>query len=192
MDATGFWDHLPAVYCLRCLNWYFVLTLSGRRGARTWLGFLRIFWDKVGMGKAKERRLWEWGKGDLTVKGHGMITLLERPITLGFTDRNVFLSWRRYNRRRHNLVYTCSSGSFLVSSWRTARLHCIYCTRPRLHLNTIKHNIIKSPTAIPTWVFSKIETTPLTEWRGPFEFTHYTLSTLQEKINLMNTSTWLQ
>ena len=29
--------------CLRCLNWYFVLTLSGRRGARTWLGFLRIF-----------------------------------------------------------------------------------------------------------------------------------------------------
>jgi len=91
-----------------------------------------------------------------------MITLLDTPIQipLGFTDRYIFLSGRRCVRRRHNLVYTCSSGSCLVSSSRIARLHCIYCTRPRLHLNTIKHNIIKSPTAIPTWVFSKIETTP--------------------------------
>ena len=38
--------------CLRCLNWYFVLTMPGRRGARTWLGFLRIFWNKVSSASA--------------------------------------------------------------------------------------------------------------------------------------------
>ena len=38
--------------CLRCLNWYFVLTMPGRRGARTWLWFLRIFWNKVSSASA--------------------------------------------------------------------------------------------------------------------------------------------
>ena len=50
MDATGF--GIICLLCLRCLNWYFVLTLPGRRGARTWLGFLRIFRNKVSSASA--------------------------------------------------------------------------------------------------------------------------------------------
>ena len=44
MDATGFWDHLPVVFTVPklvfCVDYAWD---GGGGGARTWLGFLRIF-----------------------------------------------------------------------------------------------------------------------------------------------------